>query len=1065
MSEMVKQIFLSRSKKRSFFGALFLVLLLLLLVTAILTAIFFSFLNAKINQSLLEVKKNEAFSFKNTTVFYNTNIPNAYHGLSQNIFSIDRVVFDILKDVPENKDSEYLDDHYYISSEYSAVREIINSNNDSIKKYNLISEEKIINILKVKNGKSDYLISLSEKLDFDGYYLEINNKEVEKNKVLKDLIKSLKDSGLEIILYTNLKKELDPDFISQFDYISLNIFDSNSNTLYGNFSAKKVAELANTSKKNIEIIIPKSSKIISIANSSVKNKILSASEYYNLLQSDYKKYHLNLTTKEANLKKADKNILIADDVSLYFFLNKNKNLFEKYNIELAVGDIGQEIADVWPIVEKVNQKIFYLSLKNSVEVDYMNNVSGKGTFYEIITDKSYGKRRLILKGVDINNISYVSPPVKAKINKFGYQEGKISLTFDDGPDPYLTPKVLDILKERNIKATFFVTGKNANRYPDIIKRIIKDGHNIGNHSYSHPSTDNLNIQEIELEMSLTNKIIKGIIGEAPRFYRTPYTTFGEYRVSNNLINLIAARNNKLLIQEADVNSNDWVAEDGENVLSSVIADIEKANSSQILLHDYGGDRSPTLEALPKIIDYLLVNNFEIIRSDNLDLRTNNSNVITFEDALYYEMIRISRLFTFILIQITTAALIFEFIKLILGFVLFFRHHYFSRKKNKFNIDFVPPVSIIIPGYNEEKVILKTIESLLKTDYPIFEIIFSDDGSKDNSVKIVREKYKNNPLITIITKRNGGKSSALNFGIKKAKYNFVVCIDADSQFFPNTIRKMISEFRDDEVGGVAGFVYVGNHNNFLTRNQHLEYIVSQFFFKTIQQELGAIAVIPGCVGAFRKEILLKVGMYESDTLAEDTDITIKIQKAGYKVVMNPEAVAVTEAPEMFEQFFKQRMRWKFGTLQILMKHKNIFLNPKYGFLGLYVFLEMFLGFLFSPYLLLTTLVLVFTFFVALSKVIEPNFFLSLMLTGDFIKTFVLTNFMLLILYTLIASLSILIYNKKELFKFSTFFYIGMTYFLYQVVIWYITCVATMEAILGIKVNWGHLKRNGNVKLLT
>jgi cellulose synthase/poly-beta-1,6-N-acetylglucosamine synthase-like glycosyltransferase len=387
----------------------------------------------------------------------------------------------------------------------------------------------------------------------------------------------------------------------------------------------------------------------------------------------------------------------------------------------------------------------------------------------------------------------------------------------------------------------------------------------------------------------------------------------------------------------------------------------------------------------------------------------------------------------------------------------------KRKKICHQILHIPGVSIIVPGYNEEKVILKTIESLLISDYPEYEIIVSDDGSTDGTIKLVKDKYKDNPKISIITKNNGGKSSALNHGIENAKYSHVVCIDADSQFYPSTIKKMMGEFKNPEVGAVAGTVLVGNINNFLTRNQHIEYIVSQFFFKIVQHELAAISVIPGCIGIFKKEALIKAGMYESDTLAEDTDMTIKIQRAGYKVVLQEEAISVTEAPETADQFFKQRMRWKFGTLQIIMKHKDIIFNLKYGFLGIYALFEMLLGFIFSPYLIMATFVLVITLIIGIVHLIAPGSFLTLLLDSNFIYRFAMTNIILLGLYFIIVLLSFYRYEKESNKKENTYWYVLMSYFIYQTYIWYISCLALIGAILGKKITLGYLTRNGNAKI--
>ncbi|RYY91450.1 MAG: glycosyltransferase family 2 protein, partial [Chitinophagaceae bacterium] len=259
---------------------------------------------------------------------------------------------------------------------------------------------------------------------------------------------------------------------------------------------------------------------------------------------------------------------------------------------------------------------------------------------------------------------------------------------------------------------------------------------------------------------------------------------------------------------------------------------------------------------------------------------------------------------------------------------------------------LPRVSIIVPAYNEEVNAVASLRHLLKTDYPAFDIVFVDDGSKDSTYARVSEAFAGHPLVKVLTKPNGGKASALNFGIAQTDAAFVVCIDADTQLQPDAVSQLMKHFsptthpptpslREGErivVGAVAGNVKVGNEVNLLTRWQSIEYITAQNFDRRALAYVNAVTVVPGAIGAFRKEAMEKAGGFSTDTLAEDCDLTIRILRAGYAVRNENEALAFTEAPEGLRPFLKQRFRWSFGVLQTFWKHKDLLFNGRYGALG-------------------------------------------------------------------------------------------------------------------------------------
>jgi cellulose synthase/poly-beta-1,6-N-acetylglucosamine synthase-like glycosyltransferase len=212
--------------------------------------------------------------------------------------------------------------------------------------------------------------------------------------------------------------------------------------------------------------------------------------------------------------------------------------------------------------------------------------------------------------------------------------------------------------------------------------------------------------------------------------------------------------------------------------------------------------------------------------------------------------------------------------------------------------------------------------VLESDYPGLELIIADDGSKDRTSALVAERYAHDPRVTLMTLVNGGKASALNRALQRASGEIVIALDADTQFLPDTISKLVRWFSDERIGAVAGNARVGNRINLVTRWQAIEYVTAQNVERRALDALGAITVVPGAVGAWRRSALDAVGGYPEDTLAEDQDLTIAIQRRGWRVAYDVEAIALTEAPETFRALSKQRYRWSFGTLQCLWKHRAV-----------------------------------------------------------------------------------------------------------------------------------------------
>lgn len=241
---------------------------------------------------------------------------------------------------------------------------------------------------------------------------------------------------------------------------------------------------------------------------------------------------------------------------------------------------------------------------------------------------------------------------------------------------------------------------------------------------------------------------------------------------------------------------------------------------------------------------------------------------------------------------------------------------------------LPSISILVPAYNEAAVLERALASLMRLDYPDYEVLVIDDGSRDDTLAVAAQwEGQHGPAhIRVITKPNGGKATALNAGIAHSKHPLIMCMDADSHLERRTLLSAARHFRDPAVGAVAGNVKVENRGRIVTRLQALEYIEGLNMPRRAQGFVAAVNIVPGPVGLFRREALEEVGGYDTDTFAEDADLTLKLMAAGWRVEYEDQAIAWSEAPESWRDLTQQRYRWTRGILQALRKRKGLFVRP-------------------------------------------------------------------------------------------------------------------------------------------
>jgi cellulose synthase/poly-beta-1,6-N-acetylglucosamine synthase-like glycosyltransferase len=373
------------------------------------------------------------------------------------------------------------------------------------------------------------------------------------------------------------------------------------------------------------------------------------------------------------------------------------------------------------------------------------------------------------------------------------------------------------------------------------------------------------------------------------------------------------------------------------------------------------------------------------------------------------------------------------------FVFLSRRQLKRYKETTVDSGFTPFVSVVIAAYNEEKVICKTIDSILNSDYPNFEILIVDDGSKDDTAGVVHSAYAHHPFVRLIKKDNGGKSSAVNLGFKEASGEIVVALDADTLIAENAISLLVSHFKNEHVAAVSGNVKVGNKGNLLTNWQHIEYVTGFNLERRAFAALNCITVVPGAIGAWRKTAVEEAGYFQEDTLAEDTDLTLSLLRNGKKIEFEEKAYAFTEVPEDVKSLAKQRYRWVYGTLQCLWKHRDALFNRNHRSLGFIALPNMWL----FQYL-----------FQIISPIAEILFVIALF-TGNGGKAAI--GFILFYLLDLSASLYAFRLEKE---KPKPLWSLLLQRILYKQLMTYVVIKSLLSAIKGVTVGWGKLKRNGN-----
>ena len=612
----------------------------------------------------------------------------------------------------------------------------------------------------------------------------------------------------------------------------------------------------------------------------------------------------------------------------------------------ALWRLGAEDPGDWSLMQKpygtANPRGLN-ALAPGQDVDF----DGTGEVLRVEATPTPGRRAFELDSATglIRAEHYEVMPTSYVIQRYGAHPGLVALTFDDGPDPRWTPKILDILKAKKAPATFFVIGKNAENRPDIVRRELAEGHMVGNHTYTHPNIGQTPVAETTVELNATQRLFETITGRSMRLFRPPYYGDADPSTPAEVRPLLEAQKLGYLTVGLRIDPDDWKKPDPRLIVERTLTRLAEPDPDKqgqiVLLHDSGGNRSRTIEALPALIDALRAQGYRLVTVAELaGMTTAQALPPTDRHGLPLLLDRLG--FSFVRdIDWALRMLFLSAIGLGLARLAFLGVFALIHKATARSPPFLAPgdqpiISVLIPCFNEEKVIAASVQRILESAWARIEVIVLDDGSSDSTSEVVRQAFADDPRVRLMTFENGGKARALNRGLAEAQGEIVVALDADTLFPPETLGALARWFADPRMGAVAGNALVGNATNLITRWQALEYVTAQNLERRALAALGAITVVPGAVGAWRKSALLALGGYPSDTLAEDQDLTIAVQRAGWTVAFDPEARAYTEAPDTFRGLLTQRFRWSFGTLQCLWKHRSALFNrrsPTLGFVAL------------------------------------------------------------------------------------------------------------------------------------
>ena len=549
---------------------------------------------------------------------------------------------------------------------------------------------------------------------------------------------------------------------------------------------------------------------------------------------------------------------------------------------------------VWDVPGEANAPDRLRDVPPGQDVD----MEGNGEILHIEAHPTDGERELSIDkrtGL-IDGEDFKSLPEPYRVARYGASKNQLVITFDDGPDPEWTPKILDVLKREHVPGAFFLIGIQAEKFGDLTQRIYREGHEIGNHTFTHPDISSIGSSYMKVELNLTERLFASRLGIRAMMFRPPYSVDAEPDTEDEVRPLELTQSLGYITIGNKIDTRDWNDQPAltpRQIAARVLDHLPpcQPNDTQcgniILMHDGGGNRERTVLALPLIIDGARARGFQFVPVYQLMGKT-KADVMPPLPASEYWSARLNWIGFWLFSATITAITVIFFVGDILmtgrlisvGVLAIYdrlRSHVYGTPEQI--AAYRPRVAVLIPAYNEEKVIERTVQGALDSYYPNVRVVVIDDGSKDRTLEIVRRAFAPEEAagrVVILAKPNGGKAEALNFGLEHVgDAELFVGIDADTIIAPDAIARLVPHFLNPKVAAVAGNAKVGNRVNLWTRWQALEYITSQNFERRALNTMGAVSVVPGAIGAWRIEAVREAGGYHVDTVAEDADLTMAL----------------------------------------------------------------------------------------------------------------------------------------------------------------------------------------------
>ncbi len=509
----------------------------------------------------------------------------------------------------------------------------------------------------------------------------------------------------------------------------------------------------------------------------------------------------------------------------------------------ALWRLGEEDSSLWNVWDKPNAPESLQEL-GSVQPGHDVDNEGEGDIMRVTGLPQPGKRTVAIDNDEpdprkklITDEHMDVYPHSYTIRYYGYHPNEVAISFDDGPDPKWTPKILDILKEKGVKGTFMLIGAEAAENVGLMQRVVREGNEIGNHTYTHPDISEISPRRLDLEVTLTERLFACKLGLQPLYFRPPYDIDEEPDTDDQAAPVVRVQQDGYIIVGNKIDTDDWNEHPRKSpaeIAQSVLAQLETMKAkpqfrgSIILMHDGGGERSATVAALPVLIDTLRAHGYTIVPVSALMGKTTAQVMppLTFmqklralPDSIAFTGVALFAKFVFMVFFL--GDILMSARLLLVGILAVIDR---LRKPGRAAAPgYNPRVAVLIPAFNEEKVIVRTIRSVLNSDYSNLHVIVIDDGSSDDTFNVAREAYAAEIAagrVEVLTKANGGKAAALNFALERLTEEVYVGIDADTVIAPDAISKLIPHFQDPAIGAMAGNAKVGNRVNLWTRWQAL-----------------------------------------------------------------------------------------------------------------------------------------------------------------------------------------------------------------------------------------------------